>query len=306
MYSFTMNVSHLLSSITRGKWLIDPNAAFANNTIIDGLLNRDYSEEKYLTTLSQNNPLQVLLQGKQTDANLSQYDNIPKGSTAVFNLSGSMLKYGTWCSYGTTELANAMKDAAMHPNIESFVLNIDSGGGSVDSIAPMLEVVKYAQSQNKAVVALVDLCASAAYYVASHCDEIIAGNDISSEIGSIGVMMSFMDYAKHYEDQGIKQHVIFSSLSEYKNQPFIKALEGKYEQIIAEELDPLARKFQEDVTRQRGNKLKKETVGLLSGKMFFAPKAHEVGLIDGFGDMNYALSRAKLLSEKRLINNYLQ
>lgn len=44
------------------------------------------------------------------------------------------------------------------------------------------------------IVAACDLCASAAYYVAVHCNEIIAANTISVEFGSIGVMMSFMDY----------------------------------------------------------------------------------------------------------------
>ena len=113
--------------------------------------------------------------------------------------------------------------------------------------------------------AYADLCASAAYYVACYCNEIIASNNISSEFGSIGVMMSFMDYEKYYESNGVKQHTIYSDLSNYKNEPFELARKGEYEKIRSEELNPLARKFQEAVKHQRGDKLNQRSKGYLPG-----------------------------------------
>lgn len=300
-----MNVSHLLSSIINGKWLMLPQTAFANHHIVDRLLSRDYTDEQFNKILSQTTEMSVLLEDRKAAAQSSQYDSLQSGTTAIFSITGTMLKYGTMCSYGTTEIAEAIKEAAAHKKIGSIILDIDSGGGAVDAIAPLLDAISFAHEKNKAVVALVDLCASAAYYVASHCDEIIASNDISSEIGSIGVMMSFPDYAAHYEKEGIKVHTIYSKLSDHKNLPFIQALEGKYELIKETELDPLARKFQHDVAESRGSKLKKETIGILSGAMFFARQAIEVGLIDSIGDMKTAIQRAKTLSNKIEINKYL-
>ena len=90
----------------------------------------------------------------------------------------------------------------------------------MDAIAPLVDAILYARGKGKAVVAHCDLCASAAYYAASYCNEIIAANEVSAEFGSIGVMMSFPDYAKYYESAGIKVHTIYSNLSDYKNAPF--------------------------------------------------------------------------------------
>ena len=120
-----------------------------------------------------------------------------------------MLKYGTYCSYGTMEYADLIREAADSSNISSVLCDIDSGGGAVDAIAPLVDAILYARSKGKAVVAHCDLCASAAYYAASYCNEIIASNTISAEFGSIGVMMSFPDYAKYYESAGIKMHTIY-------------------------------------------------------------------------------------------------
>ena len=89
-------------------------------------------------------------------------------------------------------------------NSSSVFCDTHSGGGAVDAIAPLVDAILYAKSKGKAVVAHCDLCASAAYYAASYCDEIIASNTISAEFGSIGVMMSFPDYAKYYENAGVK------------------------------------------------------------------------------------------------------
>lgn len=310
-----MKHSNLLTALMFGKWFIDPRTAFAHKDIVDKLLNREYSGESFTRAFSEDNPLHITAENDvHIQAEASQYDKIGKGTTAIFPLIGTMLKYGTMCSYGTMEIAEAMKEAARHKNIDSFVLNIDSGGGSVDAIPPMIDAIKFAQSMGKPVVASVDLCASAALYSAIYCNEIIANNDLSSEIGSIGVMMSFSDYQKYYEEKGIKQHVVYSKHSNWKNLPYRNALtepkenedpELRYELLISEELDPLAEQFQSAVKERRADKLKTDTEGILSGRMFFAKKAVENGLIDGIGDMNAAIKRAKDLREMNIVNQYI-
>lgn len=310
-----MKHSNLLTALMFGKWFIDPRTAFAQKDIVEKLLNREYSGKEFTDNYSESNPLHIIAEGdNKIQANASQYDKVGQGTTAIFPLVGTMLKYGTLCSYGTIEIADAMKEAAKHKNIDSFVLDIDSGGGSVDAIPPMIEAIKFAQSMGKPVVALVDLCASAAYYTAIYCDEIIAGNTLSSEIGSIGVMMSFSDYTKYYKEKNIEQHVVYSSLSDWKNLPYRNALtdpkenedpEQRYALLKSEELDPLAAQFQSSVKERRADKLKTDTEGILSGRMFFAQKAVENGLIDSIGDLNTAIKRAKNLREMNIVNQYI-
>lgn len=227
----------------------------------------------------------------------------PKDSVAVIALRGDMLKEGTMCSYGTEEIAAVIREAADAKNIVGIRLDIDSGGGAVDAIAPMLDAIGYSQQQkDKPVVAACDLCASAAYYVACHCDRIVAVNDISAEFGSIGVMMRFPDYAKYYEQKGIKIHTIYSSLSEWKNAPFEAARRGDYASIKAEQLDPLARQFQEAVKRQR-QQLNLEIDGILSGRMFYAADALKYGLIDRVGTAQDATALVRQLSADRKLRS---
>ena len=300
-----MGFSNLYSTICRGKWFISFSEVDANLLLVHRLLTHDASLADG-KILSEETPITRMT---ESDGVLMKHGNsfadAPRDSTAIIPLHGTMLKYGTMCSYGTTEVAEVINEAAQAKNISSIVLDIDSGGGSVDAIAPLIEAIRSAQSKRKAVVASCDLCASAAYYVAQACNEIIADNEVSSEFGSIGVMMSFMDYAKYYEDNGIKQHTIYSNLSDYKNKPFEEARKGNYNAIREEELDPLARDFQEAVKRGRGARLQLETEGLLRGRMFYARDAVRVGLADRIGSLQTAVARSRELSAQMTIDDYI-
>lgn len=300
-----MAFSSLYSAVCRGKWFISFRDVEANLILVDKLLERGITKED-AEKRSDVEPIPVLLStgGKEAKSG-NGFADAPKDSTAIIPIHGTLLKYGTYCSYGTTELADILRQAAESSNISSVLLDIDSGGGSVDAIAPLVDAIQYAQSKGKSVVAHCDLCASAAYYIASYCDEIIASNQISSEFGSIGVMMSFPDYAKYYEREGVKVHTIYSSLSDYKNAPFEMAKEGKYDMIREEELDPLARDFQENVKANRGNKLKLDTTGLVRGRMFYAKDAIAVGLADAIGTLDFAIQRAREIPREACINEYI-
>lgn len=300
-----MAFSSLYSAVCRGKWFISFRDVEANLILVDKLLERGITKED-ASKRSEAEPIPVLLSTGEKEAKSGNgFADAPKDSTAIIPIHGTLLKYGTYCSYGTTELADIIRQAADSQNISSVLLDIDSGGGSVDAIAPLVAAVQYAQSRGKSVVAHCDLCASAAYYIASYCDEIIASNQISSEFGSIGVMMSFPDYAKYYEREGVTVHTIYSNLSDYKNAPFEMAKAGKYEMIKEEELDPLARDFQESVKANRGNKLRLDTAGLLRGRMFYAKDAINVGLADSIGTLEFAIQRAREIPQEACINEYI-
>ena len=283
-----MVLSHLYSAILRGKWFIRLQDVEAGGLILQQILDGPIS--KTSQKLSDREPLKIQMAEMASSKNQSE---LPENAVAIIPLHGTMLKYGTYCEYGTVEIADLIREAADNPKVAGIVLDIDSGGGAVDAIAPILDALEYNRSLGKSSVAFCDLAASAAYYAALGCDEIIANNSISAEFGSIGVMMSFPDYAKYYEYAGIKVHTIYSNLSDYKNAPFEAAKKGEYDKIKAEELDPLARKFQNAVKDKRGDKLIHETEGLLSGRMFYQDDALAVGLIDHVGNLDFAVSRVR-------------
>jgi protease-4 len=167
----------------------------------------------------------------------------------------------------------------------------------------MVEAINYSKAKGKPVVALADLAASAAYWVASACDMIIASNDISSEFGSIGVMISFADMAPYYEKEGVKVHTVYAPESTHKNLPLENAMKGDYALLQDEVLSPLAKQFQKTVKKNRSGKLDDKAEGILNGKMFYSDQALKNGLIDKIGNLEFAVKQAKRLSVAYQFNN---
>lgn len=236
----------------------------------------------------------------QEEEDQDPWSGAAPGSTAIIPIKGTMLKYGTWCSYGATDLARLIISAANHPNISSIVLDIDSGGGAVDAVAPITEAIRYAKSKKKPVVASVDLAASAAYWIASETDFIVADNSISSMTGSIGVMMQLTDYRELHTKAGIKRHLIYSTYSEHKHEGHAEALDGDYEILQKNYLDPMAKSFQDAVKKNRGSKLDLSAEGLLTGRTFFADEGKKYGLIDKIGDRMTAVQAAQTLTHAKI------
>ena len=282
-----MKFSYLLSEILGGSWAIEPQTALAHGQLVANLLlgADEYFEER--------KPWSFQFGGGAWTSG-SNYNDAPAGSVAIIPVKGTMLKYGTLCSYGTTEIASKMQDAMLSKKISAIVLDIDSGGGAVNSISPLMQVIA---GKSKPIVALADMDGSAAYWISSACDYVMAENRLSSCFGSIGVVNSFADFQPMYEREGVKFHTIYAPESKDKNQAFEKALKGDYELMQSEILSPLAIQFQNHVKQSRQKKLKAETPGLLSGKMFFAEDALKAGLIDGIGNMQQAIQKALDLAE---------
>lgn len=297
-----MEVSTLYSAICRGKWLIDPRQVDGHVLLLESLLAHQVDIDRNKLSMRE-----AMIHRSASEGGTyvtESFNEAPEGSTAIIPLRGTMMKYGTWCSYGTTEIANLMKEAINSDKIDSIVLDIDSGGGAVNAVAPMLDAIAECKRKNKGCVASVDLCASAAYWVACSTDAIIPVNSVSSELGSIGVMMSFADYAKYYDKEGIKVHTIYSNLSDYKNAPYEAALKGEYDLIKNEELDPLARQFQ-DAVRKRRQCINEKVKGILNGRMFYAEEAVKFGLADEIGSMDRAVQKAKQVSAESVIGKYI-
>lgn len=292
-----MKFPFLLSEILRGAWAIEPRLALSYGPLIANLLDgKDISADIQKTSAG----IYALSDSEEKG---SSYDDAPKGSIAIIPLKGTMRKYGGLCSYGTEEISEYMREAADHPNIDAIILDTDSGGGAVDAVAPMIDAIRYSQSKGKPVIAFADLAASAAYWVASECNMIIASNDISAEFGSIGVMVSFADMAPYYEKEGVKVHTVYAPESTHKNLPLENAMRGDYQLLQDEVLSPLAKQFQKTIKKNRKDKLDDKVEGILNGRMFFAADALKFGLIDKIGNLSVAVKEAKKLSIAIQFNN---
>jgi protease-4 len=196
---------------------------------------------------------------------------------AIIPLHGTMTKYDTCESYGTTFIAKRIREMADDENVIGIILDIDSPGGSSSAIPPMIEAISHAKAAGKPVYAHVDYCASAAYWVASQCDAIYMDNDLS-EVGSIGAMAVFIDSTAANPTTGEKTIVIYAEESPDKNFAYREALSGRYEAAKAE-LKPLVDQFRDAVVAGRPT-IHKDQDGVLSGKMFLTADALRLNMAD--------------------------
>jgi len=226
-------------------------------------------------------------------------DGASAGSVAVIPIIGEFLKYGSQCTYGANEIVPAIYKAGELKNIVALVLDVDSGGGSEGAVPPFIEAIKYVQSKGKPVVLHGDMVASAAYYIGSFCDYLMADNLISSSFGSIGVYVSYMDYKEQLEKKGIKHKTIYAPQSDLKNYEYRELVDNdNSEPLINNILIPSATRFINTVKQNRKGKISEDS-DVYRGKLYEGEDIVKEGLADGFGTLYDALEVASGMAMMR-------
>lgn len=195
----------------------------------------------------------------------------------IIPLHSVITKYDTCFTYGTLSLADRIKDLADDPKCAGIILDIDSGGGSVNAIAPIKDAIGYFKASRKPIIAHCDACFSAAYWIASMCDSVFADNALS-EFGSIGVYSQLVDDREN-KQTGERIISVYAKESPDKNLDYRQALDGNPEPLQAK-LSPIAKAFHEDVKAGR-QALKSDAPGVLTGDTFYAEDAIALGMADG-------------------------
>ena len=106
-----MAFSNLYSAVCRGKWFVSFREVESNLLVVDKLLERDFDSQD-TGRLSEREAIPLMIATKDgRSARLgNSFSDAPQGSTAIIPVHGTMLKYGTYCSYGTTEYAALIRD----------------------------------------------------------------------------------------------------------------------------------------------------------------------------------------------------
>ena len=281
-------IAKLFPDLISGVWAIKREAAegylpliisFIKNPVI--LKEQDFSEER-----QEYAKMNGIIMG--TNKALEYYeivdydgrlkDNIPENSVVTLNINGVITKYNQFCGpVGMNTQIERLQLLDSHHSVAAIMLNIDSPGGEGYAARGMADAIR---KTNKPVIAFInDLAASAAYMIASLSDEIYANSDMA-EIGSIGTYIQVADFRKQLEDEGIKLHEIYASASVDKNLEYKEAINGNYEPM-RQFANSFNDKFIAMVNEGRDGKLSANEKTWATGKVLFAPKALELGLIDG-------------------------
>lgn len=179
-----------------------------------------------------------------------------------------------WSNIGISTLVARMQRADREEDVLGHIMEIDSGGGQASYIETAARAIRALQ---KPVIAHVcGVAGSAAYYLASAADEIVA-TESADMFGSVGGLMTLVDVRGAYEKQGMKLHEIYAPQSTLKNEAYNEAREGEYSLVQEQILRPLAAQFIATVQEFRPA-LTEEAA--YQGRIYTAPQALAIGMID--------------------------
>ena len=181
-------------------------------------------------------------------------------------------------------LSNAIEKAFSMSKVPSVALLVNSPGGSpVQSNLILKRIRQLAEEKDKKVyVFCEDVAASGGYYIALAGDEIYA--DTSSIVGSIGVISAGFGFEKAIEKLGVERRVYTAGTSKSMLDPFRPedpADVARLKQVQQDVHDA----FIGVVKDRRAGKLMGHDDDLFNGSFWSAPKALDLGLIDGVSDV---------------------
>lgn len=177
------------------------------------------------------------------------------------------------------------------PQVKGILLEINSPGGSVYETAEITRALKDIQKDKKIPIyaTMESQAASGGYYIAASSDKIFATEDTMT--GSIGVIMSSMNYSGLMEKLGIADSTIKSgALKDIGSssrpqteqdkevlQAFVDSMYGRFVKVVAE-----GRKMNETDVRK-----------LADGRIYDGAQAVDNGLVDEIGYPDQALQALK-------------
>lgn len=184
-----------------------------------------------------------------------------------------------------------LSDAGLAPLIErafskgkpaAVALVINSPGGSpVQSSLIAARIRRLAEEKLVPVHAFVeDVAASGGYWLAVAADDIWV--DLSSIIGSIGVISAGFGFADFIEKHGIERRIHTAGRSKGFGDPFRPQSEEDIARLKAL-LEPLHENFIAHVKARRGVKL--ADADLFNADIWLGQKAVDLGLVDGIAHL---------------------
>jgi len=207
----------------------------------------------------------------------------------VVRLSG-VIGFSTPLKPGVTvaSMARPLERAFDMRNARAVALVINSPGGSpVQSHLIYRRIRQLAEEKNRPVIAFVeDVGASGGYMVACAADEIIC--DVSSILGSIGVIGGSFGFPKLMERLGIERRLYTAGEHKATLDPFLPENPDDVERIKALQKE-IHQGFIALVKQSRGARLKGPEKTLFSGEYWSGTKAIELGLADAIGDLRSTL-----------------
>lgn len=218
---------------------------------------------------------------------MRSFEGFDGATIAVISIAGPLMKADYCGSFGTASIRDLIQLAEQTTSVKTILFVIDSPGGTVDGTQLLADAIT---NCTKKTIALIDgYCCSAAYWIASACNEIYASAN-TDIIGSIGTMIGFYDDTQALQNEGLVLREFYATDSVDKNAAFRDAQNGDGKRIVAEYLDPTNSIFKTNVQNNRTGKIDLKKENVLTGKIYHADEAVKVGLIDGISSFDHIIN----------------
>lgn len=211
----------------------------------------------------------------------TKFNNV-KGDVVVVPIHGYISHKATiWSAMGmesSSETIGLWVDALMsNPSVGAIVFDVDSPGGTAAGLSGVSEKIYNYRGKKPMIAVVNDLMASAAYFIGSAADEIVADPD--SLTGSIGTIMVHFDYSQYLENMGIKTTIIKSGKYKAEANPY-EPLSDDAKDELQSMADEYYQVFLSAVARNRNTTPAKVKSDYGEGRVFRADKAKSVGMVD--------------------------
>jgi len=204
------------------------------------------------------------------------------GNLSIIEMKGPMFREDQFCGpMGMVSMAEKMKAMDADASIDAHVIDMHTPGGELSGLETLANVVA---NLEKPVVLFGEDILSAGFYTAAGADSIVLSGK-NARVGSIGVQLTYASYQKMFEKMGIEEVSIKATTSPDKNAfDFDNMSEEDKERYAIESLDPLDANFMDHVKAHRAD----VPDSALTGKVYFAEQALELGLADHIGTIEDA------------------
>ena len=172
--------------------------------------------------------------------------------------------------------------------VGAIVLDVDSPGGQVNGIEELSKRIFDARGTKPIVAVANHTMASAAYWIGTAADEIVATP--SAEIGSIGVFAMHEDVSAALEKEGVRVTLISEGKYKTEGSPYEPLSEESRAAIqgrVAEYYD----RFVAAVARNRGVKAADVRGGFGEGRTVGARQSLSLGMADRIGTLEETIAR---------------
>jgi signal peptide peptidase SppA len=225
-----------------------------------------------------------------------------EGNTAVIGVKGPLVNSDAWYvkffgQVGYPHIIDQLLRAYSDPAVTNVLIDANTPGGAVNGITAVTDAIT-AVSAFKPVSTYADgLLCSGGYWLAASTENIMVSD--LTEAGSIGVIMTHLEYSKALEKQGITATVV--------REGKYKALVSAYEPLTAEALSQIKHSmgviydaFIAHVAYGRNVSAEYADKTMGEGRTFWGAEGLAVRMVDAVGDFSRAVAFSRHLADTRV------